>query len=78
MFLARNGVRELLQYVDIATLTEALAPIAHQIYALFDSNDKDIICETLKVIQNLVLTHPSIGPELVRYVSFLFKCAMMG
>lgn len=64
-FLAKNGAIELLEYIDAPTLIEALPEVMRHIYASFDTNDKEIICDTIKAIQKLVITHPEVGPELV-------------
>lgn len=64
-FLAKNGTVELLEYIDLPTLVESLPEVMRHIYASFDTNDKEIICDTIKCIQKLVLTHPGVGPELV-------------
>lgn len=66
-FLARNGTRELLHYIDDRTLVECLPALMLHINAAFNTNDRDIICETLKCIQALVLIHTSIGPDIVPF-----------
>jgi len=70
-FLAKNGTLELLEYIDLPTLIESLPEVMRNIYASFDSNDKEIICDTIKCVQKLVLTHPGVGPELVPYYRYL-------
>lgn len=72
-FLAHRGTHEMLEYIDAPALIQALPAVMHQIYALFETNDKDIVCETLKCIQTLVLTHPTVGPELVCSLIFYFQ-----
>jgi hypothetical protein len=66
-FLAQQGTLQLLEYIDAPTLIEALPAVMREIYGAFDTNDKDVICATLKSIQSLVLTHPEVGPELVSH-----------
>lgn len=76
-FLARQGTHELLEYIDSPTLIESLPAVMQQIYALFETNDMDVYCETLKSVQTLVLTHPTVGPELVRVCGPPSRARMM-
>lgn len=65
-FLAHEGTQQLLEYASPASLLKALPAVMRAIYTAFETNDKEVICTILKSIQKLVLSHPEVGPELVR------------
>lgn len=66
-FLARAGTQEMLEYVDYRSLLEALPAVMLHISVALDTKDREIICETLKCLQKMILRHNSIGPELIQY-----------
>ena len=65
----------MLEYIDAPTLIECLPDIMRHVYASFDMNDREIMCETIKSIQTMVLSHPEVGPELVCCTSDVYHHA---
>jgi hypothetical protein len=65
-FLARQGTYDLLSKNNnkiLATIPQLILPLKHSL----NTRHPDIVCETLKIIQKLILSSKLIGEALVPY-----------
>jgi len=66
MFLAENGtIGMIVQGKD--KIKDVLPDLIFPLKRALHTKDHDIMCKTLKIVQRMVIEHPSIGEDLVPF-----------